>query len=356
MPVKLQICLYGPSSTGKTTAFGTLAKLIYDETGKPSRLYSADGGGWGTIQHLVDAGIVAALDIGQRAYPFEAMRDATQGAWPADLKDPTSPMLPAFLYSYVAKCLQCEKVVWKGDKAPDSKLALACDKCKVPVQARVVREPNARNGIEKCGVVGFEGLTAYGEMLLDNMSDRSARGEKIGEDTAVRFKDGSVDVGAISRSSYGIAQRRVKSAVHESRHLPVDYIVWTALKARGTDDEKRVPVFGPRLVGQASTDDIPRWFGPTLSMALWPNAGKLERRLYLTSYFETFNIATKDIEHICNSRIPPVALDGVPEFIKFEASDQTLLGRVVRLIEERQAKAGAMLKSSPAVQSVPKEK
>jgi len=181
------------------------------------------------------------------------------------------------------------------------------------------------------------------------MSDRSAKGEKMGEEVAVRFRDGSLDVAGSSRSSYGVAQRRIKAAVEESRLLPVDYVIWTGLKQRGTDDERRVPVFGPKLVGSAATDDIPRWFGPTLALASVPQpANQIERRIYLDKFFETWNNATKDVENLAGSRIPPANLDGVPQFKVNDPKNRKMLWEVVKLIEEKQRASDSPKETVPA--------
>src|SRR4029077_1869116 len=138
-------------------------------------------------------------------------------------------------------------------------------------------------------------------------------------------------------------------AVDNSRILPVPYVIWTAHKDRGTDDIKKVPVFGPKLAGHAATDDAPRWFGLTFSATNWPlQAGTVEKRLYIANYYETFNAATKEVEHICNSRIPPAVMDGIaPHFVfdarkKGEFGAETFLWDVVGLIEAKQKQAAEL--------------
>jgi hypothetical protein len=143
-----------------------------------------------------------------------------------------------------------------------------------------------------------------------------------------------------------VAQRRAKNAVDESRLIPVPWVIWTAHKDRGTDDMKRVPVFGPKLAGHAATDDAPRWFSLTFSATNWPGVnGAVEKRLYISNYYESFNATTKDVEHICNSRIPPVVMDNVPAYYPFKPGkdDADLLWRVVQMIEGKQKEAAALV-------------
>ncbi len=349
--MKQLICLYGPSGVGKTSLVGTFATGLFRATGKRTRLYNRDGG-VASIGYLQSAGIADIWDMGETVYPFEALLEASQGAWPADVADPTSRLEPPTLVRYIAECDVCKLRSYDQDKACTT-THVKCTKCSASIAVRPRRVFNPTNDLSKLniGVVVFEGLTGFSDSLMANMSDRSAKGEKIGEDVAVRFKDNQLDVGGVSRSAYGIAQRRMQRAVEASRNIPgVDYVIWTAHKDRGEDDIKRTPVFGPKLVGHAATDDAPRWFGPCFSITSVPGAtGKLpERRMYLSNYFETWNQITSSVEHICNSRIPTSVLDGVPEHYVFdkarkgEFGAETLLWDVIKLIEAKQAEAATL--------------
>jgi energy-coupling factor transporter ATP-binding protein EcfA2 len=351
--VRQLICVWGSSGTGKTSLLDTFVRGLHAERGKRTRLYSAESAQKGPIEGSIAKKIVEAWFIDNAAHPFERIVDATSGGWPEDGDDPKSVVIPAFLYRHVAKCGHCATLVYSGEKAPTVAISV-CPKCKQPVSVRVVREVNEKNGIGNVGAVLYEGMTAFGEMLMDNMTARSAKGDRIGEDVAVRFQDGSANIASASRSSYGIAQRRMKQAVQESRHLPVDYVIWTATKERGEDTDRRVSIFGPKLPGSAATPDIPRWFGPCLGSVLVPPQGTkpAERRLYLTTYFETWNSFTSGVENTCNSRIPPSQLKGVPEFYKFDPDDDTLLWKVVKMIEERQGLAVAGETSTAPVVAV----
>lgn len=341
---KQLICLYGPSGVGKTSLVGTFVTGLFRATGKRARLYNRDGG-VASIAYLQTAGALDLWDMGEAAYPFEALLEASQGAWPADPTDPTSKLEPPTLVRYIAECEVDKKIVFSE---PTAKMTTAqCPTCKATLQVRARRVYNPANNLNtnNIGVVVFEGLTGFSDSLMANMSDRSAKGEKIGEDIAVRFKDGQLDVGGVSRSAYGIAQRRMQRAVEASRNIPgVDYVIWTAHKDRGEDDIKRTPVFGPKLVGHAATDDAPRWFGPCFSVTTVPGAvGKpTERRVYLSNYFETWNQVTSSVEHICNSRIPTSVLAGTPDYYTFdkekkgEFGAETLLWDIVKVIEGKQ--------------------
>jgi len=351
MAVKQMIAIWAPSGTGKTSLLASFLTGLHRATGKRGRLYNVDGG-VDSIKHLEQAGALDIWEMTNQAYPFEAMLDASRGYWPRDTSDPLSPLEAPMLVMYIAHCEACDVRAYdKPVAAPTSHVQ--CPKCKASIPVRPRNCWNPSNDLSKAnvGVLFYEGGTGFGEKMMDNMSDRSAKGEKIGEDIAVRFKDGNVDIGGVSRSAYGIAQRRVKRAVEYSRMVPgVDYVIWTFHKARGEDDVKRSPVFGPKIVGSAATDDVPRWFGPCLGLVSMPvGAGKPpERRLYLTNFFDTSNAVTAGIENLCNSRIPTPVLDGVPEYFVFDKTRkgqfgaETLLWDVVQLIESKQREAAEL--------------
>lgn len=344
--VKQLICLWAPSGHVKTSLLGTFLTGYHRATGKRGRLYNADGG-VASIGYHQTAGTLDLWDIGDTPYPFETILEASKGAWPRDTADSLSPLESPTLVRYIAHCDACNERSY--DEPTAKQTTFPCKKCKAVLSIRARNVFNPANGIadKNIGVLMYEGLTGFSSRLMGRMSDLSASGTKIGEDVAVKFRDGQTDVAGASRSSYGIAQRRIEQAVNNTRNIPgVDYVIWTAHKDRGEDDIKRTPVFGPKLAGHAATDDAPRWFGPCLGVSKWqlPD-GKSEFRVYLTSFYETFNMTTKDILHLCNSRIPTGVLEGVPDYYVFDSRKkgefgaETLLWDIVKMIESKQQEA-----------------
>lgn len=355
MAVKSHIALYGTSTTGKTNLLRTAALGYHKATGKKVRLVSAESAQRGPIEPAIRAGVIEPWWIDNATFPFERVRDAVQGAWPVDPDDPSSPVIPAFIYKYSGTCATCKTLVYQAEKAPPSVL-LPCPKCKAaapPVIIRPAREINKANGIQDVGMYLFEGGTAFGELFMDNMSDRSAKGEKMGEDVAVRFKDGALEIAGSSRSSYGIAQRRIKNACQEARHLPVDYDIWTFTKEVGTDDMSKQAVLGPKLPGSAATPDVPRWFGPLLGTTAVPikkgTETVKEYRLYLTTYYETWNKAIEGLPNLCNDRIPANMREGVKDFYVVDPNDDALLWNIIKMIDERLGVAPAETKADVAL-------
>ena len=351
MPAKQHIGIYAPSGYGKTSLLGTFIEGYHQQNPeKVIRLVTAESAQTPSIlrRHL-EAGYLQMWPIDSAAYPFERVTDAVTGAWAKDLDDPVGKPIQAFIYEYVGICPLCKKEVYRAMKMPALPNSVVC-KCQPnqpPVPVRVVRTANPENGLDKVGAYIFEGGTAFGELFMDRMAALTAKGEKIGGDAAVKFKDGEYDVGGSTQNHYGTAQRQIKQKVQESRLLPVDFVIWTFTKEMGTDDNSRVAVYGPKLPGSAATPDVPRWFGPMLSIASLDSG---ERRLYLKPFKEDWNAATSKLVNVVNNRIPPEMLgvpskmwpSGVPDYVKFEAGNKTLLWDVLQEIELRQlGKVGA---------------
>lgn len=338
------ILLYAPSGYGKTALFNTFVTGMYRHNAKVTRMCNADGG-VDTISSLTHGGALTIWEMRNQIFPFEALNDATRGYWPKSLDDHTSELVPPYFVRYIAECHACNKRIYDQEKACTT-ANIACPTCKAEIAVRPRKVFNPANDLSGLGAYIFEGLTGFSDQLMENMSIRTAKGEKIGGEAGIRFKDGAYDVGGATQSHYGTAQRRIQAFVDHSRLLPVDYVLWSARKDRGTDDAKRTPVFGPKLAGHAATDDAPAWFGITLSLAMWPIAGKEpERRVYLQNYCETYNPVTKDVEHICNTRIPAALLKDVKPYYVFdknatgEFGAETLLWDIVQLIERKQKEA-----------------
>lgn len=346
MPAKQHVAIYGPSGTGKTSALGTLIEGYHAANPeKVIRLVTAESAQTPSIlrRHL-DAGYLQMWPIDSAAYPFERITDAVTGAWASDLNDPIGKPIAAFRYEHIGVCPQCQKEVYRAATAPKLPNAVVCPVCKPtppPVPVRIVRSTNPENGLDKVGMYLFEGGTAFGELMMDRMATLTARGEKIGGDAAVRFKDGDYEVGGSTQNHYGTAQRQVKQKVQESRLLPVDFVVWTFTKEMGTDENSRIAVYGPKLPGSAATPDVPRWFGPTLALTMLDSG---ERRLYLKPFKEDWNQATAKLQHLVNNRVPPEALNtpsklwpkGVPDYVLFSPDNKTMLYDVLTELENRQ--------------------
>lgn len=277
---KTSILLYGDSGSGKTVQSAHLAEWVYATTGKKARLYSADGGGWLSIQPHVDLGIVEAIDLTDVPRPFEWFNKIVLGMVPG--KDGQ----------------------WVPGVTPD------------------------------LGVVIFEGLTGIADLLMQDLADQAAKGINIGGQANVNFRQGDVTIGGNNQAHYGLVQSRLASSVMQSQRLPVDYVVWTALARRGQDQDNLTTILGPQAAGKALTSEIPRWFQLSLVLADVPANPVLkqpaEHRIYLRDHIDALSGNAKMLG---NDRTP---LDSTPLPEYIAPAD---LVKVLGLLESARAEA-----------------
>jgi energy-coupling factor transporter ATP-binding protein EcfA2 len=238
------ILVYGVSGAGKTTQIQELAKHVHRKLGKKVRLVSCSGGGWTSIQPAIDAGIVIPTYIRGRNFPIETIDKMTKGFWPADPADPSSPLIPIEKQSD-----------WKD-----------------------------------VGGVAFDSLTEGCEWMMSYINSQEAAGKIKVSAQSANFKDGDTNYGTPSMAHYGNVQSRIADFVAQSKALRGVYVLWTALELKASDDNSRLPLYGPDVVGKAKTAVACAWFDNTLHMYM-TGAGGLKkgasiRRLYLTTHFE----------------------------------------------------------------------
>lgn len=234
--------VYGETGTFKTSNVGRFARYIYEKTGKPTRLVSADGGGWMPVQAEIDAGIIDALRIVEAEQPLPLLRKLGQGYWPVD-----------------------------------GKLQLS--------------------SLDTVGAYAVEGLTSIPMLLLRHLvkTGRKVSEEVIGkfeEQIEVDGKKVSEFFSAPSRSHYGFIQNFTLDMLASFRALPVERVLFTAHEGKGSDDITNQMVYGPATVGKAITDRIPSEVGDLLHFYAVPvSAGagksKLEVRCYLDKHPDT---------------------------------------------------------------------
>lgn len=233
---------YGESGTGKSEGAAAIAKQAAEEAGLPSRALIGDGSK--ATYHdagLVDAGVMEVFDYTTRPFPLTTFQQIAEGYWPADVTDPTSPMLPL------------------GHKD---------------------------NPVRRYGAYIFEGLSVGALYVMgDNeggLSYRSGKGEKIGQDSPVRVGDGTYDrlgkfqpsfegakeFGANPPSHYGFTQRRMLTYVDRSKVIPAEFVIWTAHQKAVEDKLSKEIIVGPEVAGDALTRNLQRIFNNTWHFAI----------------------------------------------------------------------------------------
>jgi hypothetical protein len=224
-------CIYGATKTTKTSRLGDAAEYLHDKYKAPSRLVSADTGGWEVIQDVVDAGLIQPFAlIPSRRNFYETLERLTLGWWPKDVHDPQSDLVPP-----------------------------------------------ANNGIAEIAGMFFEGLTSFAELFMyTNLTDlqgvnvpRSEQ-EKLNMITSGTFRQRFA-----SQTDYGSIQMTIASRVRDSGFLPVKKVIWTALEQRGEDDKGKV-VYGPDIIGKKATGQCGSWFGSLIHLDFITVKGEIQ--------------------------------------------------------------------------------
>jgi hypothetical protein len=281
------ILIYGAGGTGKSTLIADAAAYVHKTTGKRTRVIGADGGG--TEAALAPLGDVAAywpIDLWEEhGSVFGTMEKACKGWWPEDPASPGSTLLPPT--EVTRPCPSCG--VHSGAGALGG--IAACVACKKPIPAghllRTVVRPI--NGMEDVGLVAFEGLTAFGELLMRRLRQKNPEGGRFQEDEGYKIAGSGVQ-------HYGDAQNYLTQFQSFTRQIGVPIVIWTALEIRS--DEENKPIYGPKLPGKALTDMCIPWFTDVIHLDLIVKKGpnnlplkdangmeELSRKMFLAEHF-----------------------------------------------------------------------
>lgn len=272
---RFSVLLYGDSGDGKTTQIGVLAEWLMKEHQLRTRLYNADGGGWPSIQPLVDAGLIEVIQCHRRTKPWVWVDAASKG-----------------------KVLAADGETWVLDEQ--------------------------RNAL--FGLYAFDGLTGFGEALMANMRDVNE--PAVGGGLGMIVKQGDLTWGTNTQAHYGLAQGALVDAVGHSQSLP-GISLWTAMAKRAGDADTLATVLGPQMPGKALTSDSPRWFQYTFRINHLTEQGKSMHRLYWDDYNDPTAPGAKCLG---NSRLPlGITLD--KNYV-----EPANIAEAIRLIDEARAK------------------
>jgi len=289
---KSSTLIYGRTGEGKTALLGAAAQWVWQATGLPMRLYSAEDGRLGTIQHLIDKGRIQVLDIKGLPNPSEVLDQISKGWWLAPHSGDKKELIP----------------------------------------------PNAETW-KQVGAIAYEGMTEFADMILDELTEKGAANQIMGAEKApAQYTSGKMRIANANPTYYGIAQKRVHRAVNESQLLPV-YVFWTARELKVMDTDTKCPIYGPLIAGRAATLDCPAWFGNCVHMdrvpVVAPNkATVLERRAYLQNHLDP----DTNVPYLAQVRVPIEMAKEVPEFIKVQ-DDAFAMQSIFTKLEELRKRA-----------------
>lgn len=292
------ILIFGPTGSGKTAQLGELAWDDYKRTGKVTRLYTRDLGGYATVEAEVRAGIIDPVLLdGQNPW---ALEDAVRGLVPDTAR-------PGY---------------WVRDPERDA----------------------------KTGFCSFESIASWAQTQMLDLSDRAAGNgrpiENVGGKSPIRFAaglpgspDGARFIGSNNESHYGIVQGNIRTLVWKSFNLPFEGVTWTSLDVRGEDKESGSPIVAPLLVGKAGVENIPSWFHQTFHLIVEPAEGgkPAVHKLFLEPHRD---MTVGGMSYgLANSR-QPLGTTPLPSFI-VPASVPEALRLLGGLVETKEAKLKA---------------
>lgn len=250
------IAIYGDTGSGKTTQIGELAKKVFKETGKRTRYYAADRGGYESIKALESVGVLDTVLYPHNADPW---------AWSMEVVDP-------------------------------------------------------EQDVSDIGLVAYDSGSSMAEMLLTDCKRMAGLGQDIGGRPAPKFKitksDGTREVlGSNVDSHYMVVQGHMTDVIWRSTWMTPNGgpdVLWSFGLHRG-EREDDTSVLGPQLAGKALTGRIPRWFNYTFRLASIPEMNAPPRHvLYLQEQSELGGMGMA----FGNSRYPLSAFTALPEFIE----------------------------------------
>src|SRR6267142_1242357 len=223
-------CVYGRTGSTKTSQVGHLAEYIWEKYHKRTRLVSASPGGWKPIEHMVRTdetpdGFIDAQHLSLKTpFPLETVTRYAQGWWP----DATGKL--------------------------------------------------KQSDMGEVGAYAFEGMSDFSTLVMSNLlgrTDISIPGTP--KESFVQDKGTSEGMrwGFSGMAHYGFIQQRIYEMVTTSNHLPVHKVLWTAYDTDAKDSNKR-QIYGPMIIGEASTGQCGRWFGAMLHLTLVPQSAQVE--------------------------------------------------------------------------------
>lgn len=198
--------IVGATGSGKTVNVGRVSDYVLAKYGKLSRLASMDN--VGSISGKIKAGQIEHWPMAIWRNHVDIIRKACQGYWPLRPTDPDSPIVPPDAGTY-----------------------------------------------EVYGFMAYEGLTSFGDAILNSLGDDQA---KLSQSPSYVWSQGDSTFSGGNESYYGFMQKELNRFVMYSNMLPFERILWTALEAKG--DDQGAKVYGPMIGGKKATAKAGAWF------------------------------------------------------------------------------------------------
>jgi hypothetical protein len=264
--------IVGATGSGKTVNIGEVSNYVLRKFGKLTRLYGMDPGGYGPIEGLVKSGQVEYWPMYAWKNQIDAINKACHGGWPLDVNEPNSPIVPIDAGTY-----------------------------------------------EVYGFAAYEGLTTFGDAILNSLGDDQA---KLSQSPSFIYTQGDSTFSGGNESYYGFMQKELARFAAYTNMLRFEKVLWTALESKGKDQSGNI-VYGPMIGGKQATGKAGAWFCNYFHMDILPgvsvkdvNTGQTiaEARhvLFLKTHIDPLTL----IPFPCKLRAPKAYAKDVPAYLE----------------------------------------
>jgi hypothetical protein len=259
------VMMYGVSGSTKTSQCYHLAKYILslpENQGKRIRMIHSDGGGYAPFQDsgMIDRGEIEVFDYSYREYALSDFRKLSQGYWPRKTKDGQE---------YFQKVDACKTTAEEWNR-----------------------------------IAGYiiEGMSSCGEVLKTHCSNQR---EGVGFKESIHYEEDGEHISGLAQGHYNLIQKEIYSSHMKGfNNLPVPWLIYTSLLGKGEDKQNHETVYGPQVVGNATTAQAPAWFMDCLHLdkAKWADAGGEKEGM--VAWFTRHEDGT-GVPFLCKARVMP---------------------------------------------------
>ena len=359
------ICvLYGISGTGKSRQIDEAAEYVWETSQKVTRVYVSDLGGWGTKRlSLIRLGIVQVWYFVSHQEPWQTAELASLGWWPESFLDvetglaaPDAPLVPPRQTRWTVKCPQGHAVETLTHE-PVSSWAASCPTCQVMVSLAnclgIDKVTVRSKGFGRVGLYAYDSLTQLNESGMEVAAERGAgmqEGEALRSPAAL--SEGRFTFGLNAKTHYGFLQQRSRGWIRNIRTIPdqVERAIVTCgvEMGKGDDESGGIPIYGPKIAGNARTSSVPGWAGNCLHVTKETLAdGSAKHRIWLVNHTDPRD--PRAIPYLAKHRgepqdmpqyledapgAPPFSQCSMKEFYRLEKE------QLAKVLERDQAKFG----------------
>ena len=324
--------IYGISGVGKSRQADEAAEYVYETYGKLTRMYVSDLGGWGTKRlSLIKLGIVQVWYFVNHLELWATAELASLGYWPESFLNKETgmatldvPLVGPRQLRWVIICPQGHSVVTLY--APPVMIDTTCPTCQVATSLenclRIDKQVIRTQGFKDIGLYVYDSLTQLNEAGLERAAEQGAG---MSEGDALRSPAGVVEgrftFGLNQKNHYGFLQQRSRGWIRNIRTIPdqVERAIVTCgvEMGKGDDESGGIPIYGPKIAGNARTSSVPGWAGNCLHVTKeTPIDGSAARhRIWLVNHTDTRD--PRMIPYLAKHRGEPADM---PQYLE-DASD-----------------------------------